>query len=338
MICSQFYQTHLNQVSRSFAFCIEQLSEDIKLPISHMYLVCRILDTIEDSQWAEHKTQVKSFNAFVSFFEQKKTRNYKTWQDNFESGYKPSEMDLIKDTSTVVEDFFLFPKPVQKIIFDLITTMSTGMQKHSQTNFKINSMSELNEYCYYVAGVVGESLTEIVSYYNPQFTVDNKIIFNSLHFGLFLQKINFLKDQTEDSLLGRHFVFDRLEVIESLRIHADCAIEYILSIPVELKSYRKFCSWSLFLGLGSFKYIEKSYLQKTKIKISRIETKLLLGLVDTVIDNNKLLKGFYSKMVKSVLGEPINNLTEPKDMGDEALIAQSVSQKISVLNQDVLSV
>ena len=44
-----FYQTHLDRVSRSFAFCIKKLESPLRQWVSLAYLLCRVLDTVEDS-------------------------------------------------------------------------------------------------------------------------------------------------------------------------------------------------------------------------------------------------------------------------------------------------
>jgi hypothetical protein len=103
-----------------------------------------------------------------------------------------------------------------------------------------------------------------------------------------------LKDQLGDDDEGRQFVFNRMEILNSLDHHAKCALSYILSLPTELKKYRQFCLWSLFLALASMPYIEQTYRDKKLIKISRSETKLLLLLVNSVLDHNILIERFLT--------------------------------------------
>jgi hypothetical protein len=66
-------------------------------------------------------------------------------------------------------------------------------------------------------------------------------------FGVFLQKVNILKDQQEDEAAGRFLVPDRTELLASLGRDAQGALGYLRAIPCG-DSYRIFCAWSLMLG------------------------------------------------------------------------------------------
>ena len=59
-----FYQNHLNKVSRSFAFCIPRLEGNLREWIGLSYLLCRLLDTVEDALWTSHEEQLRSFEMF----------------------------------------------------------------------------------------------------------------------------------------------------------------------------------------------------------------------------------------------------------------------------------
>jgi phytoene/squalene synthetase len=67
------------------------------------------------------------------------------------------------------------------------------------------------------------------------------------HFGLFLQKVNILKDQAEDETAGRFFVPDRSALLASLRRDSQGALAYLQALP-RGDDYRIFCAWSLMLG------------------------------------------------------------------------------------------
>ncbi len=56
---AEFYQTHLDRVSRSFAFCIRQLPDPLRGWVGLSYLLCRILDTIEDSPCPPSRSRAK---------------------------------------------------------------------------------------------------------------------------------------------------------------------------------------------------------------------------------------------------------------------------------------
>jgi phytoene/squalene synthetase len=66
------------------------------------------------------------------------------------------------------------------------------------------------------------------------------------HFGLFLQKVNILKDQAKDEEQGRLLVPSREQVELSASSDAHEALEFLCSIPEEQVEFRQFRS--LFFG------------------------------------------------------------------------------------------
>ena len=66
-------------------------------------------------------------------------------------------------------------------------------------------MAEWDEYCHYVAGLVGIGLSCIFSASNLEDSVvgEDKALANSM--GLFLQKTNIIRDYLEDVVQGRKF-------------------------------------------------------------------------------------------------------------------------------------
>src|SRR5205807_1178023 len=167
-----FYQAHLDAVSRSFALCIPQLPAPFREQVALSSLLLRVLDTID----------------------------------------------------RMAEGMALYAKrPVGVRLVDL---------------------EDVVRYCCIVAGLVGELLTRL---WALEGDAPPKIL-DAYHFGLFLQKVNILKDQAEDEAAGRFFVPDRRELLSSLRADADGALEYLTRLPRQARGYRTFCAWSLMLG------------------------------------------------------------------------------------------
>ena len=53
MRSGEFYQRHLDGVSRSFALCIPQLDQPFQERVALSYLLLRVLDTVEDAPFAD---------------------------------------------------------------------------------------------------------------------------------------------------------------------------------------------------------------------------------------------------------------------------------------------
>lgn len=269
---SVWYQKHLDLVSRSFALGISELEEPLREWVGFSYLLCRLIDTIEDSDWPSAELQQRQFDQFLGFLREapsleaiERWRNQVPWQT-----LPPGEQLLLKDSYQLFSDFHNLPLPVQEILYGPVQTMTRGMAqfislKGPQGLQLVNSL-ELDHYCFFVAGIVGEILTLLMNFLlnqqSPsQFKTQSQSISlseqlkHSFHFGLFLQKINILKDEKDDHKRGVEFFTDRESLVKSLRTHAIYTKRYLLELPPSMSSYRIFCTFSFALGLASLPYI-----------------------------------------------------------------------------------
>lgn len=298
---SGFYQSHLDGVSRSFAFCIAKLPEPLREQVGLAYLLCRVLDCVEDAQWTKLDEQLHQFDQFIGFMQAHPEESaVRAWVRSFpQGGLTVEETSLLQQSSTFIQDFHLLAAPVQQAFLNPILSMARGMKffaerKSQSGELRLQSIRQLNQYCFFVAGIVGEILTNLVKLQNVK--LSDQELENAIHFGFFLQKINILKDQLEDERHGRFFVSSRELVQQSLEDHARKAFEYVVHLPERLKGFRLFCSWSLFLGLASIPWIEQSWKNKKLTKIPRVQTQMLLWEIEKKIGSNSALKQLFSEL------------------------------------------
>ncbi len=294
-----FYQEHLDRVSRSFAFCIQKLEPPLRHWVSLSYLLCRVLDTVEDSPWppdvAGAALRDEQFLAFDSFMRTEPTAEaVRRWSARFPALIPPGEKTLLEDAPSLFADLHSLPRSAREVIQKAVRQMSQGMKTYSERAvvekggvLRLRDLTDVNRYCYFVAGVVGELLSRLVIEQNPGFQPPRDFFRNAFHFGLFLQKVNLLKDQPTDEAEGRFLVPDRQQLLASLSENAEGSLAYLVSLPIEEKGYRTFCAWSLFLGAASLSWIER------RTKIPRAITQELLGAIESIVqDNEALLAGF----------------------------------------------
>ncbi len=306
------YQKHLDRVSRSFAFCIARLEGTFKFHVGHCYLMFRVLDTIEDAPWQRPADRQRSFDEFNLFLKERPERaRLNSWIKNLLTLDIPEgERLLLEDSGHLFEDFHnLLESEVQKTLLRCLQNMSRGMEYYAgDKGAHLKTLEEVNRYCFFVAGIVGELLHDLFLRAHPQ---SHKSLSgpedwaNALHLGLFLQKVNILKDQQTDEAEGRHLVPSRELVLSSLLANARKGLKYIQRLPQEALPYRVFCSWSLFLGLASLPWIERSWRKKEiSLKIPRLKTKLLLDKVEVKAADNDQLAGLFEKLIQEVGLEP----------------------------------
>lgn len=303
---SAFYPVHLNEVSRSFSFCIARLNAPLKEWIGLSYLLFRVLDTIEDAVWADLNLKKETFKNFESALQLRKLNPIEfEWLQHFPTNIPEVEKNLLRVVPQLMNDFKELPDFIQNSLKKSLLMMSQGMQHFSdlstsENKLELKSLKEVNQYCFFVAGLVGEMLTHFISSVLPKSSITPELYFNSHQFGLFLQKINLLKDQIEDQAEGRFLVPNRPELLKSLKTNSKGAINYILQVPVSEKEFRLFCAWSLFLGLSSLPWIENTFLKKLVNKIPRSVTQILLNQVEAIIDDNQALIQLFNETTRSL--------------------------------------
>lgn len=190
----------LGKVSRSFSMVIQQLPGELKKSICIFYLVLRALDTIEDDMTtftnSEKKTHLQQFYMYL----REKSIHNLICGENYEK-------ELILNFDTVLNVLYSLPLSHQNIIIEISRQMGYGMSKYIDGNLMngTEKISDYNEYCYYVAGLVGTGLTQlfVVSGYEDNSILDNPEY--AIHMGIFLQKTNIIRDFLEDMNEGRTF-------------------------------------------------------------------------------------------------------------------------------------
>jgi farnesyl-diphosphate farnesyltransferase len=118
----------------------------------------------------------------------------------------------------------------------------------------VQDLAELREYCYYVAGVVGEMLCEMMADYlrQPPFTGLCPL---AVDLGTGLQLVNILKDAPKDADHDRRYlppadagdtVRDR--VLTEARRCLQRGVEYVLALPAHEPGLRRFCGLPIAWG------------------------------------------------------------------------------------------
>lgn len=304
-----FYQGHLDRVSRSFAFCIRRLEPPFRQWISLSYLLCRVLDTIEDAPWTHFELQEEQYAAFSSFLiHPPSLAESLRWSLKFPEAIPPSEKALLRDSVMLFEDLRQLPEDARNLIQASVGKMARGMLRYSRREraggLRLEEITDVNRYCYFVAGVVGELLSRLFSVYRPDFRADREFHKNALHFGLFLQKINLLKDQSVDQREGRYLVPDRTALLGSLRQNAQGAVRYLIQLPIDEKGFRVFCAWSLFLGAASLPWIEQAHAGQDGTRIPRSVTQELLTAIEAIVQDNEALMSGLEEYLKLLPPEP----------------------------------
>ena len=284
------YASHLQNVSRSFAFCIARLEEPLREWVGLTYLLCRLVDTVEDSAWSIEQDQMDAFDGFMRFVAQLPSESeVQSWAHMFPQ-VSQGERELLSDAYSLFLDFHALPTPVQKPVAMMLEIMAGGMKSFSQNKvdgvLRLLNLDEVNRYCYFVAGVIGEVLAQLISLLDQRFEASPEVVARAHRFGLFLQKVNLLKDEPEDRPLGRYLVPDSKILLASAKEDQLKAMDFLRMIPLEQKGFRLFCAWSMSLGLATLRVLQGNTGGR---KVDRVSKETLVGDIEQCIGDPESL-------------------------------------------------
>lgn len=191
-----FCYAALNRVSRSFAVVIQRLPEKLKDPVCVFYLVLRGLDSVEDDLTFATENRLALLRTFYE------RCNEKGWSIKG-VGDSADYRVLLGNFHKVIALFQSLDNPYQEVITDICCQMGNGMADYAER--KVNTLHDYNDYCHYVAGLVGIGLSSLFSAsgLETERLQHETELANSM--GLLLQKTNISRDYYEDLHLGRVF-------------------------------------------------------------------------------------------------------------------------------------
>ena len=202
------YQNHILQgVSRTFALTIPQLPNPLCDVVGNAYLLCRIADTIEDEPALSVVQKQEFSERFVEIVGGREPAEgfARELRPLLSNAMPESEHDLVANTARVVRITHGF-RPAQRDALErCVRIMSRGMAEFQRnaTVGGLDDLGHLDRYCYHVAGVVGEMLTELFCDYSTEIGERRKELLSlSVSFGQGLQMTNILKDVWDDRRRG----------------------------------------------------------------------------------------------------------------------------------------
>lgn len=317
------YQERILQgVSRTFALTIPQLPDELVGVVSNAYLLCRIADTIEDDKhmaFEQKKIFAERFIEVVAAHE-----SAEPFARELHPLLSPSasddERDLIDNTAAVLRITYSFNARQRQALERCVRLMADGMARYQGSNVKngLIDQQDMDNYCYYVAGVVGELLTELFCDYSEEINQHYDALMRlAVSFGQGLQMTNILKDIWEDQ--GRDMCWLPRDVFENYgldlsrlsegkrtpgfeqalqqligvaRSHLANALRYTLLIPAHETGIRRFCLWALGMAVLTLRKINNNpdFNAGQQVKISRRSVKATILFSNLLTRHNTLLK------------------------------------------------
>jgi len=328
---SNFQDQILPHVSRTFALTIPQLPMPLRTAVTNAYLLCRIADTIEDEPAlspTESRVFLQRFTAVVRGTEAAGPLAREVVRRLSERTL-PAERELVSGMERVVEVTAGLGAE-RPAIQRCIELMGHGMHHFQQTASLagLARSSDLDSYCYYVAGVVGEMLTELFSCHSPAVAAQRNALQElSTSFAEGLQLTNIIKDFWEDrsrgacwfprDLFARHgvelaemspqssdarFQAGVRELVAVAHGHLRNALAYALLLPPRETGIRLFCLWAIGLAVLTLRRIDArlDYTSGAQVKVSHSAVLLTRLCTTAAVRNDRLLRRLFEHAARGL--------------------------------------
>jgi farnesyl-diphosphate farnesyltransferase len=318
----EYQKSILPGVSRTFALTIPVLPGALAEIVTNAYLLCRLADTIEDDVGLDDKQKTVFHARFVRVVEGLEPA------EAFAADLAPllsartldDERDLVRNTDRVIRITHGFSEDERAALTRCVKIMCSGMPafQRNKSLEGLSSLRNLDEYCYYVAGVVGEMCTELFTLHCPELAGKREQMLKlAVSFGQGLQMTNILKDIWDDRQAGSCWlprsVFEQhgfdLKTLESSQdspafaaglqdlvgiahAHLRNALEYSCQIPKSEPGIRKFCLWAIGMAVLTLRRIHEnpSFSAGDQVKISRRAVKATVVTTNLLLRSNRALR------------------------------------------------
>jgi len=335
----------LPKVSRTFALTIPQLPAGLEEIVANAYLLCRLADTIEDDAALGGATKAAFMDEFLHVI------NGNADPDDFARRLTPqlsqetldAERNLVANTPRVVRITSTFSVTQRNAVIRCATTMCGGMPEfqHHKSLDGLPSLVDLDRYCYLVAGIVGEMLTELFCEHCDDLASHRAEMMElAVHFGQGLQMTNILKDIWEDKesntcWLPRSLFNDIdgglsqamrsrnsdamttgiTELVGIAHAHLQSALRYTQLIPKNQPGIRRFCLWAIGMAVLTLRKIQNhpGYQNGNEVKISRRAVKATVITCNIAQSSNRTLKLLFDLGARGLPLAPQTELRPPPD-------------------------
>lgn len=294
--------------------------------VANAYLLCRIADTIEDDADLSLEDKRALSATFLDAVEGRNDGSdfARELAPRLAAHNSDAERDLISNTPAVLRITHALSVSQQAALARCVRVMIDGMVYYQgqETLDGLADQQALDRYCYYVAGVVGEMLTDLFCEHCPELLPEKpRLMTLAVSFGQGLQMTNILKDVWEDRARGacwlprgafaRHgirlsalqpgqggtgFGIAMNELAAITLGHLRNALTYTLMIPARERGIRKFCLWALGMAVLTLRRIhaQPNFRSGQDVKISRRAVKATVVTTSLLAGNDLLLRGLFA--------------------------------------------
>lgn len=283
--------------SRTFALSIPLLPEPTRREVTLSYLLFRVADTFEDAAAWPPALRVEALDRFGDLLAQPDPGSAgevsRRWAEEVpceQEGYR----ELLAKLPAVLDAFFALAPERVELIRDHVLRTVRGMAgfvgRIENGELRLRDMADLQDYCYMVAGIVGELLTELFLCERPGLApAAQRLRERARPFGEGLQLVNILKDSASDAVQGRLYLpegIERPEVLALARRDLGVAAEYVLTLQ-EAGADRGLVAFTALPVRLAYATLDRVEVAGPGSKLTRPEVYAILQRLHQALDRNE---------------------------------------------------
>lgn len=327
-----FQHRLLPGVSRTFALTIPQLPPGLREAVANAYLLCRLADTIEDDpalEWPCKARLLDEFNGLIAG-----ASGLEAFARELANALSPqtsqNERALIHGIARVLRVTRSLAAEQQAALRQCLKIMCSGMRRFQRSRDirGLRDQSEVDRYCYFVAGVVGQMLTELFCHHSRAVSRRREPLMRlATSFGQALQMTNILKDFWEDRTAGCCWLprdlFSALgidlatvpearssaafrvalgQLIGIAHAHLRNAMAYTTLIPARETGIRRFCLLAIGLAVLTLKriHVNPHFTAGEQVKVSRRQVRVVVVSGGVLARNDRALWGLFDLIARDL--------------------------------------
>lgn len=259
----------LKKTSRTFNIPINFLEGNLKLAVSSAYLCMRAIDEIEDHPDMPGETKqmllLKTAALLREGFD----------ADEYGDLVAPYRHMLPEVTLRLGDWIAVCPAEVVRMVCEYTAEMAEGMAKWTERNWAVHTKEDLDDYTYYVAGLVGVLLSDLWKEL-ADIEADREL---AIGYGRGLQIVNILRNQEEDAERGVSYLPDdwtRTDLFRYAEENLELAKEYFKDIKKQKnRSITLFCKIPLALAENTLKVMKFGQEKMTRYEVESVVEEIL---------------------------------------------------------------
>jgi len=283
----------LVKTSRTFALSIPVLPQPTRRGVTVAYLLFRIADTLEDATRWRPEHQFDEMGRLRALLERPAPDQARRLVNDWLADPpldREAYLELLGELPMVLDALEALPADARDLVRDhtvrTVDRMAAFVRR--ERPLQLRDVDDLRDYCYAVAGIVGEMLTELFLLDRPSLQpIAPALRASAAEFGEALQLVNILKDSASDLSEGRGYLppgVGRAEIFALARADLESAGAYarLLQEAGASQGLVAFCALPVRLAWQSLERIEQRGpgAKLTRLEVAGIARSLKSALED----------------------------------------------------------